>query len=154
VTEFFTGSAMPGPSFIEMATMRRSANFLLSLFCVVVCFDLISAKADDTCKSARDQLSDELKEKLGAPRAQIVLLSIDTLKPIGTSGGETGYECIGRANVQRSGSGPTQTVKFIYSVINGRNLGGYQGIDFSIVGIAYVCGEDKQWDQIYPACLK
>ncbi|WP_334261935.1 hypothetical protein [Bradyrhizobium sp. 6(2017)] len=133
--------------------MKKRAKFLLPVLGVMVFFNLASVRADDTCKSVRDQLADEIREKLGAPNAQVMLLSIDTVKSE-TSGDESGYECIGRANVQKGSSSPPQTVKFIYTVTNGRNFKGYQGIDFTAVGIAYFCGEDKQWDQIYSACSK
>jgi hypothetical protein len=131
-----------------------SAILFLTLLSAMACFSTISTKADDTCKSVRDQLVDELKEKLRAPNAQIALLSLDTLKPIKASGGETGYECTGRANVQRDNRSPQQTIKFIYTVFSGSNLLGYQGIGFTVVGISYICGEDKSWDQIYSTCLK
>jgi hypothetical protein len=132
--------------------MKRPIRAVFTLlFGILVFSSSRSATAEDNCKSVRGKLVDQLRERLNAADAKVALLSVDTIEPI--TGNTPGYECTGVAIVQKT-NGPQETIRFIYTVFTVQRFRGYEGIEAVGVGISYLCGEDKQWDSLYPVCLK
>lgn len=124
-----------------------------ALAVIFLCTAAGVAHADeDTCKSARDSLQEQLSSRFtGFKKASV--LNLNTLRAIsatGPGGDSPGYECWATAMIWTASSDAPRTVRIIYTVFNLRGL----PIEVSAVGIQYVCGREKQWDELYSVCSR
>jgi hypothetical protein len=136
-----------------MIHRSRWTRTLRALAAVLVCAATSAVGADeDTCKSARASLQEQLSEHFaGFQRANV--LNLNTLKAISATGpgGESpGYECWATAMIWTANSDAPQTVRVIYTVFNLSGL----PVDVSAVGIKYICGRAKQRDDLYSVCTR
>jgi hypothetical protein len=135
---------------------RTISRSTLYLSCALLCLSQNPAHTqEETCKSARETLREELPSYF--PRAQrLAVLDLNTSKPVsaaGPGGLAEAYECWATVAVWNSAGTEPKTLKVIYTVANMKDTIVAPGLILVAVGIAYVCGESKEWDRVYAPCM-